>query len=69
MKGKFDAYVLWPLAKKSQNWIVDRSAARDFTVSQLIYIDQINAAQILIHYTHKKFFYPAAIEKYSLKVS
>ena len=32
MKGKFDAYVLWPLAKKFQNWIVDRSTARDFTV-------------------------------------
>ena len=24
MKGKFDAYVLWPLVKKFQNWIVDR---------------------------------------------
>ena len=32
MKGKIDAYVLWPLAKKFQNWIVDRSTARDFTV-------------------------------------
>ena len=32
MKVKFDAYVLWPLAKKFQNWIVDRSTARDFTV-------------------------------------
>jgi hypothetical protein len=32
MKGKFDAYVLWPLAKKFQNWIVHRSTARDFTV-------------------------------------
>ena len=32
MKGKFDAYVLWPLAKMFQNWIVDRSTARDFTV-------------------------------------
>ena len=32
MKGKFDAYVLWPLAKKFQNWIVDRSTARNFTV-------------------------------------
>ena len=32
MKGKFDAYVLWPLAKKFQNWIVDRSTAFDFTV-------------------------------------
>ena len=35
MKGKFDAYVLWPLAKKLQNWIVDRSTARDFTVDFL----------------------------------
>ena len=32
MKGKFDAYVLWPLAQKFQNWMVDRSTARDFTV-------------------------------------
>ena len=28
MKGKFDAYVLWPL-----NWIVDQSTACDFTVT------------------------------------
>ena len=32
MKGKIDAYVLLPLAKKFQNWIVDRSTALDFTV-------------------------------------
>ena len=32
MKGKFDAYVQWPLAETVQNWIVDRSNARDFTV-------------------------------------
>ena len=32
MKGKFDDYVLWPLAKKIKNWIVDQSAARDLTV-------------------------------------
>ena len=32
IKEKFDAYVLWPLAKKLQNWIVDQSTASDFTV-------------------------------------
>ena len=32
MKWKFDSYVLWPLAKKSQNWIVDQSTTRDITV-------------------------------------
>ena len=32
MKGKFDAYVLWPLDKRVQNWIVDWSTARDITV-------------------------------------
>ena len=32
MKGNFDANVLWPLDKMVQNWIVDRSTARDFTV-------------------------------------
>ena len=37
MKGKFDAYVLWPLAKKFQNWIVDWSTARDFTVDKKTY--------------------------------
>ena len=36
MKGKFDAYVLWPLAKKFQNWIVDQSTARDFTVANML---------------------------------
>ena len=35
MKGKFDAYVLWPLAKSFQNWIVYRSTARHFTVHYL----------------------------------
>ena len=33
MKGKFDAYILWPLAKGVQNWIVDWSTARNFMVS------------------------------------
>ena len=32
MKGKLDPYVLWPLAKKLQNWIVEQSTARNFTV-------------------------------------
>ena len=32
MKGKFDVYVVWPLTKKFQNWIVDQSTARNFTV-------------------------------------
>ena len=27
-----DAYVLWPLDKMVQNWMVDQSTARDFTV-------------------------------------
>ena len=26
MKGKFDGYVPWPLTKRIQNWIVDRSS-------------------------------------------
>ena len=38
MKGKFNAYVLWPLAKKFKNLIVDWSSARDFTVGILIRI-------------------------------
>ena len=32
MKEIFDAYVLWPLAQRVQNWIVDQATAHDFTV-------------------------------------
>ena len=35
MKGRFDAYVLWPLTKRFKNWIVDRSSARDYTVCEI----------------------------------
>ena len=28
MKGKFDAYVLWPFAQRIQNWIVDCTEVR-----------------------------------------
>ena len=34
MKKKFDAYILWPLAKRIQNWIVDRSTTHNFMVSK-----------------------------------
>ena len=27
MKGKFEAYVMWPLAKRFQTWIVAQSTA------------------------------------------
>ena len=33
MKGKLDAYVLWPLDKGVQNWIVDWSTASNFTLN------------------------------------
>ena len=36
MKGKFDAYVLWPLARRVKNWIVDRSTNRNFKVHRSI---------------------------------
>ena len=32
INGKFDAYVLWPLVQRVQNWIVDLSTAWDFMV-------------------------------------
>ena len=35
MKGEFDAYVLWPLAKRVQNGIVGGFTARDFTEGQI----------------------------------
>jgi hypothetical protein len=36
MKAKFDAYVLWPLERSIQNWIVDWSTARNFMVGSLL---------------------------------
>ena len=35
MKGKFNPYVLWPLAQKFQNGIVDQTTNWDFTVNIL----------------------------------
>ena len=35
MKEKFDAYVLWALAQRVQNLIVDRSTARNFMVFEI----------------------------------
>ena len=32
MEGKFDAYILRPLAKRVKNWIVDRSITHDFMI-------------------------------------
>ena len=51
MQGKFYAYVLWPLAKTVQNWIVDRCTARDFMV-----VVPWNSTIGLITYTHTLFF-------------
>ena len=42
MKGKFNTYVLWPLAQRVQNWIVDRFTARDFMVT---YSKEISESQ------------------------
>ena len=44
MKGKFDAYVLWLLAKRVQNWIVDWSNARDFMVSKYNFNETLTPA-------------------------
>ena len=35
MKGKFDAYVLWPLTKCFYNWIVNRSTPLDLQYIKL----------------------------------
>ena len=37
MKGKFDAYILWPLAKRVQNWIVNWSTAYNVTVLNAVF--------------------------------
>ena len=45
MKGKFDAYVLWPLTKRVQNWIVDRSTAPNFMLelqSKIVIFQNVN---------------------------
>ena len=34
MNRKFDAYVLWPLTKSVQNWIVNQSTASNFMVCE-----------------------------------
>ena len=47
LKGKFDAYVVWPLAKNVQNLIVDRSTARNFTVFNFDLADQSWVCRIL----------------------
>ena len=39
INGKFDTYVLWPLAKRVQNWIVGRSTTRNFTILQRYHPD------------------------------
>ena len=54
--GKFDAYVLWPLAKRVQNWIVDWFTARDFTVvcvhsSIAALLSQLWALKVSISYS------------------
>ena len=36
IKGKFDTYALWSLTRSFQNWTVDQSTARDFTVHCLL---------------------------------
>ena len=56
MKGKFDAYVLWPLTKRFQNWIVDRSTARDFTVCLIICFG--GAEIMFFFYFWKSFSHP-----------
>ena len=40
MKGKFDAYVLRPLAKRVQNGIVDLSTSCDFRVVKSVIYPQ-----------------------------
>ena len=55
MKGKFDAYVLWPLAKWVQNWIVDLSTARDFTVSFVLCTIQRNSWKYVGEFLFKLF--------------
>ena len=45
MNGKFDAYLLWPLAKRVQNWIVDWSITNDFTLYNIDGIRRVEKIQ------------------------
>ena len=36
------AYLLWPLAKKFQNWIVDQSTVHNFTVSRKLKLKMVS---------------------------
>ena len=54
MKGKFDAYVLWPLAKIVQNWIVDRSTAHNFMVFNFVPYCTKREFQVVKNRSHKK---------------
>ena len=56
MKGKFDAYVLWSLAQRVQNWIVDRSTARDFTVCYIC-IPTILKDYFFAHHYNRRLVY------------
>ena len=67
MKGKFDVYVLWPLAKRVQNWIVDRFTARDFTLLMIhfFYVKFMNQVPHLPKYGWKRNCDSSVIEKRS----
>ena len=54
MKGNFDAYVLWPLGKIVQSWIVDRSTARDFTVYKNVLMCTLKHLKNVENYFLKK---------------
>ena len=57
MKGKFDAYVLWPLTKRVQNWILDQSTARDFTVVE-IFLEKNSFCFFTGHFLGSEFLNP-----------
>ena len=48
MKGKFDAYVLWSLAQRVQNWIVDWSTVCNFTV--YVFTEQLKSGCVIGSY-------------------
>ena len=61
MKGKFDIYVLWPLAQRVQNWIVDRSTACDFTVCGFDHL--VLSPAVLGHLTNHNFKKPSISQR------
>ena len=74
MRGEFDTYVLWPLAKRIQNWIVAQSTACDYNYMIIKFIFGIEThvctCSFTVHditkkHSNRKSNYPGYIKVYA----